>query len=61
MNKSKIKVYIYYNITEKPWGGGNSFLKSFKKYIIANRSDELRCLSVVSLKSSALRRDGGAL
>ena len=34
-----MKVYIYYNITDKPWGGGNSFLKAFRNYIIHNRKD----------------------
>jgi glycosyltransferase involved in cell wall biosynthesis len=27
-----MKLYIHYDITKKPWGGGNSFLKAFKKY-----------------------------
>lgn len=34
-----MKIYIYYNITEKPWGGGNSFLKAFRNYIHRSRKD----------------------
>lgn len=34
-----MRIYIYYNITDKPWGGGNSFLKAFRNYIISNRKD----------------------
>lgn len=31
-----MKIYIHYNITDKPWGGGNSFLKAFRYYCIKN-------------------------
>lgn len=31
-----MKIFIHYKITDKPWGGGNSFLKAFKKYCLAN-------------------------
>lgn len=31
-----MKIFIDYNITDKPWGGGNSFLKAFRKLCIAN-------------------------
>ncbi len=35
----KIRVYIYYTITHKPWGGGNSFLKALKHYINHKQND----------------------
>ncbi|MDY6839536.1 MAG: glycosyltransferase family 4 protein [Thermodesulfobacteriota bacterium] len=31
-----MKIYIHYKITERPWGGGNSFLKGFRDYCHAN-------------------------
>jgi glycosyltransferase involved in cell wall biosynthesis len=31
-----MKIYIHYDITNKPWGGGNSFLKAFRHYCIKN-------------------------
>ena len=29
-----IKIYINYDIKNKPWGGGNQFLKALRKQII---------------------------
>lgn len=31
-----MRIYIHYDITDKPWGGGNSFLKAFKYFCINN-------------------------
>lgn len=31
-----MKIYIHYDITDKPWGGGNSFLKAFRHYCKKN-------------------------
>lgn len=31
-----MKIYIHYKTTEKPWGGGNTFLRAFKKYCLQN-------------------------
>ena len=42
---NKIRIYIHYNITDHPWGGGNSFLKAFRKYINEKRYDEFRIVN----------------
>jgi glycosyltransferase involved in cell wall biosynthesis len=34
-----LKIFINYRTTDEPWGGVNSFIKSFQKYIIENRKD----------------------
>lgn len=35
-----MKIYIHYKITEEPWGGGNSFLKAFRNYLINSPEHE---------------------
>ena len=32
-----MKIYIYYKVTDDPWGGGNSFLKYFQKFLLESK------------------------
>ena len=36
-----MKIYLHYKITEGPWGGGNTFMRSFKNYILKDKNIEL--------------------
>lgn len=55
----KIKIYIYYNIIDGPWGGGNSFLRSFKKYITNKKSDEYEIVNNITDKYDIFFMNGG--
>ncbi|MFH0976547.1 MAG: glycosyltransferase [Spirochaetota bacterium] len=34
-----MRLYINYETTDEPWGGINSFIRSFKEYVYSNRKD----------------------
>ncbi|MCG8569107.1 MAG: glycosyltransferase [Spirochaetes bacterium] len=57
--KNKIKVYIHYNITDQPWGGGNSFLKSFKKYIVDERNNDFAIVDNIKDEYDVFFMNGG--
>ena len=58
-SKETIKICIYYNITENPWGGGNSFLKAFKKYILSERADKFIVVDTIKDYYDILLVNGG--
>lgn len=37
-----MKIYIYYEETDKPWGGSNSFIKAFKRYLKEKKREEIK-------------------
>lgn len=39
-----MRIYINYETTDQPWGGINSFLRSFKEYIVSNKRGEVEVL-----------------
>ena len=39
-----VKLYIYYKITEGPWGGGNQFLRALRDYIIESKKDQVEII-----------------
>lgn len=40
-----MKIYIYYEETDKPWGGSNSFLRAFKKYLKEEMKAEIEIIT----------------
>jgi len=55
----KIKLFIYYSITDEPWGGGNSFLKAFRNYILNNKSNEIEIINNISADYDIFFMNGG--
>jgi len=39
-----MKIYIHYDTTDQPWGGINSFLRSFKEYLLTYKKQEVEIL-----------------
>jgi len=40
-----MRIYIYYEETDKPWGGSNSFIKAFKKYLKGKMREEIKIVT----------------
>lgn len=40
-----MKIYIYYEETDKPWGGSNSFIKAFKKYLKEKKGKKIEIVT----------------
>lgn len=40
-----MKIYVYYEETDKPWGGSNSFMKAFKSYLKEKKSEEIEIVT----------------
>lgn len=55
----KIKIYIHYNITDKPWGGGNSFLKAFRDYIRNHKKDHYKVVNKITKDCDIFFMNGG--
>lgn len=43
-----MKVYIHYETTEEPWGGLNSFFKSFRNYLKGKNSKDVKLIENIS-------------
>jgi len=43
-----MRLFIYYNTTDKPWGGSNSFIKAFKKYINNKRKVAIQLVTDIN-------------
>lgn len=56
---NRLKIFIYYNITEQPWGGGNSFLKAFKKYLITQKNQEIEIIDNIKKDYDIFFMNGG--
>lgn len=43
-----MKIYVYYETTDEPWGGLNSFFKSFKNYLRENKSGDIELVNDIN-------------
>lgn len=54
-----MRVHIYFDITNKPWGGGNSFLKALRKTFLENKTFGIDIIEDVNAPYDIVLINGG--
>ncbi len=54
-----VRLHIYFDITNKPWGGGNSFLKALRRTFVENPAFEIDIVTAVNAPYDILLINGG--